>query len=210
MTGVQFDLLIGVLCVLVLLSLATLIIFLLEAGKFGQLFKEIEKFKIANNAELNSMVWHEKKLEGEASEIILELRRVNKMLYEIRGAGVTDFIQEYHDSDTFRRERSNKFKTNVDINQGSGDINQGSDDVKPESMVKEKRNRPSIDDLTKTPVVSSGKSSKPAPVEIETKSPMISRKDKIARRAEFMKKIAEKGGSHENLVQKMLNNDSLS
>ena len=200
MTGVQFDLLIGLLCVMTLIGVVTLVVFLLEAGKIGQMFKEIEKFKIANNAELNSMVWHEKKLEGEGSEIILELRRINKMLYEICGAGVSDFINEYHDSDTFRRERTNKFKTHADVTQEAGGT--------AATKVKEKSKKSSIADFAKTPVVS--RKPRRAPVEEAeaTKMPAISHKDKIARRAEFMKKIATKGGSHENLVQKMLNSDA--
>jgi hypothetical protein len=198
MTAVQFDLLIGLLCAITLISAVTLIVFLLEAGKIGQMFKEIEKFKIANNAELNSMVWHEKKLEGEGSEIILELRRTNKMLYEICGAGVSDFIQEYHDSDTFRRERTNKFKTHVDVTQEVG----GATAPKAEG----KTGKSSIGDFAKTPVVSRKKTNAP---EIEvTQTPAISNKEKITRRAEFMKKIAAKDGHHENLVQKMLHSDA--
>ncbi|MCF6174865.1 MAG: hypothetical protein L3J71_03775 [Victivallaceae bacterium] len=176
MTGLQFDMLIGVICVMVLINLVMLIVFILEAGKIGRMFDELEKFKVANNAEMNSMVWHEKKLEGEVSEIILELRRTNKLLYEMRGAGVTDFIQEYHDSDVFRQDRADKFKTHMhDIKEEA---------IKDNAENNTPRGIPDIDALKKTPV--------------------ISRKNKIIKRAELMKKLAGKSVHGENLVQKML------
>jgi len=98
--------------ILVIVSFLTWLVFVISACKFYKFFAEFEKFKSTNDIELNSMVWHLKKLEGEISEIVVELRRSNKLLYEIRGAGeFPDHIQEYHDSDVCRHDKADLQKT---------------------------------------------------------------------------------------------------
>ena len=93
--------------VLVLVSFLTWLVFVMTAVKIYKFFSEFEKFKNTNDVELNSMVWHLKKLEGDIAEIIVELRRSNKLLYEMRGAGeFPDELHDFHmDSDVFRQDK---------------------------------------------------------------------------------------------------------
>jgi biopolymer transport protein ExbB/TolQ len=110
---------------LIFVSFLTWLVFVITAAKIYRFFSEFEKFKSTNDVELNSMVWHVKKIQGEISEVILEIKRSNKLLYEIRGAGeFPDHVNEFHhDSDVFRQEKVSAQK------------------------VQEKREKPEIDDV---------------------------------------------------------------
>jgi hypothetical protein len=92
---------------LIFVSFLTWLVFVVTAAKIYRFFSEFEKFKSTNDVELNSMVWHVKKIQGEISEVILEIKRSNKLLYEIRGAGeFPDHVHDFqHDSDVFRQEK---------------------------------------------------------------------------------------------------------
>lgn len=68
---------------LVVVSFLTWLVFVITACKFYKFFSEFEKYKSSNDVELNSLVWHAKKLDGSLAEIITEMRRANKLLYEI-------------------------------------------------------------------------------------------------------------------------------
>ncbi|MHB9140101.1 MAG: hypothetical protein ACYC4Q_11925 [Victivallaceae bacterium] len=68
---------------LVVVSFLTWLVFVITACKFYKFFNEFEKYKSSNDVELNSLVWHAKKLDGSLAEIITEMRRSNKLLYEI-------------------------------------------------------------------------------------------------------------------------------
>ncbi|MCP3966037.1 MAG: hypothetical protein GY750_07490 [Lentisphaerae bacterium] len=97
--------------ILIIVSVLTWLVFVVTACKIYRFFTEFEKFKGKNDAELNSLVWHVKKMETCFSEVILELRRANKLLYEIRGAGlIPGDVQEAHGSDVIRLDKLDKFK----------------------------------------------------------------------------------------------------
>jgi hypothetical protein len=68
---------------LVVVSFLTWLVFVITACKFYKFFSEFEKYKSSNDVELNSLVWHAKKLDGSLAEVIAEMRRANKLLYEI-------------------------------------------------------------------------------------------------------------------------------
>ena len=68
---------------LVVVSFLTWLVFVITACKFYKFFDIFENYKSKNDVELNSLVWHAKKLDGTLAEITAELRRANKLLYEI-------------------------------------------------------------------------------------------------------------------------------
>lgn len=68
---------------LVVVSFLTWLVFVITACKFYKFFDIFENYKSKNDVELNSLVWHAKKLDGSLAEITAELRRANKLLYEI-------------------------------------------------------------------------------------------------------------------------------
>ena len=68
---------------LVVVSFLTWLVFVITACKFYKFFDIFESYKSKNDVELNSLVWHAKKLDGTLAEITAELRRANKLLYEI-------------------------------------------------------------------------------------------------------------------------------
>ena len=68
---------------LVVVSFLTWLVFVITACKFYKFFSSFENYKTKNDVELNSLVWHAKKLDGTLAEITAELRRANKLLYEI-------------------------------------------------------------------------------------------------------------------------------
>jgi hypothetical protein len=68
---------------LVVVSFLTWLVFVITACKFYKFFNVFENYKSKNDVELNSLVWHAKKLDGTLAEITAELRRANKLLYEI-------------------------------------------------------------------------------------------------------------------------------
>ncbi len=97
---------------LVFVSFLTWLVFLVTLAKLARFFNEFKKFRLTNDAELNSQVWHIKRLESEISEIIVELRRSNKLLYEIRGTGeFSDEICDFRaDPEAVRQEKITKQK----------------------------------------------------------------------------------------------------
>ncbi|QSH39981.1 hypothetical protein P0136_02140 [Lentisphaerota bacterium ZTH] len=97
--------------ILIVVSFLTWLVFVVTACKIYRFFNEFEKFKGKNDAELNSLVWHVKKIETSFSETILELRRISKLLYEIRGgSALSDKLHEVHSSEVNRLDKVDKYK----------------------------------------------------------------------------------------------------
>lgn len=69
--------------VLTFVSFLTWLVFVLTAAKIYKFFIEFENFKSKNDVELNSMVWGTKKIEQDMQQIITELQRINRMMYDI-------------------------------------------------------------------------------------------------------------------------------
>lgn len=69
--------------ILVLFSFLTWLIIMLACIKVYRLFNEFERFKSRNDAELNSSVWHLKRIDETGTELITELKRTNRLLYDV-------------------------------------------------------------------------------------------------------------------------------
>ena len=100
---------------LVIVSFLTWLVFVITACKFYKFFNVFENYKSKNDVELNSLVWHAKKLDGTLAEITAELRRANKLLYEIDigKSSQTDpeHEQEFNSEDILRHKKMDLNKT---------------------------------------------------------------------------------------------------
>ena len=109
---------------LVVVSFLTWLVFVITACKFYKFFYEFEKYKSNNDVELNSLVWHAKKVDGSLAEVITEMRRANKLLYEISigRSEVPEVEVEFKTEDILRHNKMDINKTpagytNMDIEQ---------------------------------------------------------------------------------------------
>ena len=109
---------------LVVVSFLTWLVFVITACKFYKFFYEFEKYKSSNDVELNSLVWHAKKVDGSLAEVIAEMRRANKLLYEISigRSEVQEVEVEFKTEDILRHNKMDINKTpaartNIDIEQ---------------------------------------------------------------------------------------------
>jgi hypothetical protein len=109
---------------LVVVSFLTWLVFVITACKFYKFFYEFEKYKSNNDVELNSLVWHAKKVDGSLAEVITEMRRANKLLYEISigRSEVPEVEVEFKTEDILRHNKMDINKTpaartNIDIEQ---------------------------------------------------------------------------------------------
>ncbi len=100
---------------LVIVSFLTWLVFVITACKFYKFFDVFENYKSKNDVELNSLVWHAKKLDGSLAEITAELRRANKLLYEIDIGRSTQpepqHEQEFNTEDILRHKKLDLNKT---------------------------------------------------------------------------------------------------
>jgi hypothetical protein len=102
---------------LVVVSFLTWLVFVITACKFYKFFSVFENYKSKNDVELNSLVWHAKKLDGSLTEIIAELRRANKLLYEIdmgrssQPEPVPESEQDFNTEDILRHKKMDLNKT---------------------------------------------------------------------------------------------------
>jgi hypothetical protein len=103
---------------LVVVSIITCIIFLTLIIRLGKLIFEFDKFRETSDVELNSIIWHAKKFDGSFAEVIVELQRANKLLYEIRMGkhGVSDIVEtEFYTEDILRHNKMDINKTPTSI-----------------------------------------------------------------------------------------------
>lgn len=100
---------------LVVVSFLTWLVFVITACKFYKFFYEFEKYKSNNDVELNSLVWHAKKVDGSLAEVIAEMRRANKLLYEISigRSEVPEVEVEFKTEDILRHNKMDINKTPV-------------------------------------------------------------------------------------------------
>lgn len=100
---------------LVVVSFLTWLVFVITACKFYKFFNVFENYKSKNDVELNSLVWHAKKLDGTLAEITAELRRANKLLYEIdmgkNSQTETESAPEFNTEDILRHNKMDLNKT---------------------------------------------------------------------------------------------------
>lgn len=100
---------------LVVVSFLTWLVFVITACKFYKFFDIFENYKSKNDVELNSLVWHAKKLDGTLAEITAELRRANKLLYEIdigkNGQSEPAAEHEFNTEDILRHKKMDLNKT---------------------------------------------------------------------------------------------------
>jgi len=69
--------------ILIFVSFLTWLVFVITAIKIYRFFLEFEAFKAKNDAELNHLVWEGQKIEKEVSQLVVELQRSNRLLYDI-------------------------------------------------------------------------------------------------------------------------------
>ncbi len=99
---------------LVSTGLITCVVFIILICKFSRFFLEFEKFRGKSDVELNSIVWHAKRLDGSIAEIIVELQRSNKLLYELRMGKVEtqeNVETEFNTEDILRHKKMDVNKT---------------------------------------------------------------------------------------------------
>ncbi len=96
--------------VMIGLSCLTWLILLLAIIKFWHYFSEFEKFKSRNDVELNNAVWHLKRAEETREKMLVEMRRIGKLLYDIYKGNRTDYYSEaeYVQEDSLRHHKSDE------------------------------------------------------------------------------------------------------
>ncbi|MDD3119744.1 MAG: hypothetical protein PHQ27_11235 [Victivallales bacterium] len=97
--------------VMLCISCLTSFVIILAIARFVKFFDEFVKFKSRNDVELNNAIWHLKKSEETREKILIEVQRLNKLLYDLyKGKRIDPFseVVEYKQEDVLRHTKANE------------------------------------------------------------------------------------------------------